>query len=70
MVYNFARIGAVITMKVEDFFPKGKRWWVCLDEKGGKYHEMPAYYNLEAYMDAYLDAAGIPNSKCLPLMSL
>ena len=23
-------------------FPKGKRWWVRLHEKGGKRHEMPA----------------------------
>jgi site-specific recombinase XerD len=52
MTFAFARIGAVVGMRVEDYFPKGKRWWVRLHEKGGKRHEMPAHHNLEAYLDA------------------
>ena len=36
MTFAFARIGAVVAMRVEDYFPKGKRWWVRLHEKGGK----------------------------------
>jgi integrase len=36
MVYTFARISAVLAMRVEDYFPNGKRWWVRLQEKGGK----------------------------------
>jgi site-specific recombinase XerD len=59
MTFAFARIGAVVAMRVEDYYPKGKRWWVRLHEKGGKRHEMPAHHNLEAYIDAYIDAAGI-----------
>ncbi|HEY5869131.1 MAG TPA: tyrosine-type recombinase/integrase [Candidatus Tectomicrobia bacterium] len=62
MVFTFARVGAVVAMRVEDFYPQGKRWWVRLHEKGGKRHEMPAHHTLEAYMDAYLDAAGLRNS--------
>jgi site-specific recombinase XerC len=42
MTYAFARIGAVVAMRVEDHYPAGKRWWVRLHEKGGKRHEMPA----------------------------
>jgi site-specific recombinase XerC len=42
MTFAFARIGAVVAMRVEDYYPKGKRWWVRLHEKGGKRHEMPA----------------------------
>src|SRR5438874_10113718 len=49
MVYTFARISAVVAMRVEDYFPNGKRWWVRLQEKGGKRHEMPAHHKLEAY---------------------
>jgi site-specific recombinase XerD len=30
MTYAFARIGAVVAMKVEDYYPEGKRWWVRL----------------------------------------
>ena len=40
-------------MRGEDYYPKGKRWWVRLHEKGGKRHEMPAYHNVEAYLDPY-----------------
>ena len=59
MTFAFARIGAVVAMRVEDYYPKGKRWWVRLHEKSGKRHEMPAHHNLEAYLDAYIKAAGI-----------
>ena len=59
MTYAFARIGAVVGMKVEDYYPAGKRWWVRLHEKGGKRHEMPAHHKLEHFTDEYLAAAGI-----------
>src|SRR5271154_628319 len=36
MTFAFARIGAAVAMRVEDYYPKGKRWWVRLHEKGGK----------------------------------
>jgi site-specific recombinase XerD len=36
MVYSFARIGAVIQMKVSDYFVQGRRRWIRLHEKGGK----------------------------------
>jgi site-specific recombinase XerD len=59
MTFVFARIGAVIAMRVEDYYPKRKRWWVRLHEKGGKRHEMPAHHTLEAYLDSYIEEAGI-----------
>jgi site-specific recombinase XerC len=67
MTFAFARIGAVVAMRVEDYYPKGKRWWVRLHEKGGKRHEMPAHHNLEAYLDAYIEAAGIRDGGKSPL---
>jgi site-specific recombinase XerD len=67
MTFAFARIGAVVAMRVEDYYPKGKRWWVRLHEKGGKRHEMPAHHNLEAYLDAYIEAAGIGDGNKSPL---
>lgn len=59
MVYTFARVGAVASMKVEDYFQQGKRWTVRLHEKNGKLIEMRVHHNLEAYLDAYIDTAGI-----------
>jgi site-specific recombinase XerD len=41
MVYSFARINAVLDMKVRDYFVQGRRGWVRLHEKGGKEHEVP-----------------------------
>lgn len=67
MAYSFSRVSAAVGMQVEDYFARGKRWWVRLDEKGGKVHEMPAHHNLEAYMDAYLQAAGLTELKKSPL---
>ena len=67
MTFAFARVGAVVAMRVEDYYPKGKRWWVRLHEKGGKRHEMPAHHNLEAYLDAYIEAAGIHDGGKTPL---
>jgi len=67
MTFAFARIGAVVAMRVEDYYPKGKRWWVRLHEKGGKRHEMPTHHNLEAYLDAYIEAAGIREGGKTPL---
>jgi site-specific recombinase XerD len=40
MVYTFARVGAVATIKVEDYYQNGKRRWFRLHEKGGKRHEV------------------------------
>jgi site-specific recombinase XerD len=54
MTYAFARVGAVVSMRVEDYFANGKRWWGRLHEKGGKRHEMPAHHKLEAFLDEFV----------------
>ena len=45
MVYTFARVNAVIEMKVKDYFVQGRRGWVRLHEKGGKEHEVPCHHS-------------------------
>jgi integrase/recombinase XerD len=67
MIYTFARVGAVLQMKVGDYFSQGRRGWVRLHEKGGKEHEAPCVPKLEAYLDAYIAAAGIADDKDGPL---
>jgi integrase len=59
MVYSFARIGAALGMTVEDVYTQNRRLWVRLREKGGKRHAMPCHHNLEEYLTAYLDGAGL-----------
>jgi site-specific recombinase XerD len=67
MIYTFARVGAVLQMNVGDYFSQGRRGWVRLHEKGGKEHEAPCVPKLEAYLDAYIAAAGIADDKDGPL---
>jgi site-specific recombinase XerD len=67
LTYSFARIGAAVAMRVEDFFPIGRRWWVRLHEKGGKRHELPAHHNLEAWLLAYVEAADLAAAPTSPL---
>jgi integrase len=68
MVYSFARVSAIVGMNAKDYYPNGKKYWFRLHEKGGKFHEVPAHHNAEAYMDAYIVAAGIDTKdKAAPL---
>ncbi|WP_088776174.1 tyrosine-type recombinase/integrase [Pseudomonas massiliensis] len=59
MVFSFARIGAALSMRVEDVYTQNRRLWVRLREKGGKQHTMPCHHSLEEYLHAYLVGTGI-----------
>jgi site-specific recombinase XerD len=59
MAYSFARVGAVLQMKVGDYFVQERRRWVRLHEKGGKEHDVPCHHNLDHFLDEYIAAAGI-----------
>jgi integrase/recombinase XerD len=67
MVYSFARVSAILNMKVRDYYPQGKRYWIRLHEKGGKFHEVPVHHTAEKYLDEYIEAAGIADEKIKPL---
>ena len=67
MVYTFARVSAVLRMRVRDYFLQGRRGWLRLHEKGGKEHAVPCHHNLELYLDSYLAAADIAGDLDGPL---
>ena len=67
LFYSFARVSAALAMRVEDYYPIGRRWWLRLHEKGGRHHEMPAHHALQDALDAYLEAAGIAGDRKGPL---
>jgi integrase/recombinase XerD len=67
MGYTFARVSAVVTLRVEDYFQQGRRSWLRLHEKGGKRHEVPCHHSLDEYLDAWIAAAGIGDDKKGPL---
>ena len=47
LAYTFARIGAVVNLKVEDYFQTGKRSLIRFKEKGGKEKEIPVHHKLK-----------------------
>ena len=63
MVYSFARVSAVVTMKVGDVFQHHKRCWLRLHEKGGKRHEVPCHPSLEEYLNTWITAAALGREK-------
>jgi site-specific recombinase XerC len=72
MLFDWLVTGGILasnpaTMRIEDYFANGKRWWVRLHEKGGKRHEMPAHHKLEAFLDEYLRAADMVGDAKSPL---
>ena len=50
-------------MRVEDYYPRGKRFRVRLHEKNGKVIDAACHHNLEHYLDEYMAAAGIAEDK-------
>lgn len=67
MAFTFARVSAVVGLKVEDYYPQKKRWWLRLREKNGRVNEMPCHHKLEGYLDEYLSAAGLKADRQGPL---
>ena len=67
MVHTFARVGASLKMRVDDVRMNGRRYWVRLHEKGGRFHEMPLHHNAERYLLEYLDASGLHDEPANPL---
>jgi len=67
MAFTFARVSAVVGLKVEDYYPQNKRWWLRLREKNGKVNEMPCHHKLEFYLDEYIKTAGIEGDRKGPL---
>lgn len=67
MTYTFARIGAATSMEVRDVYSQNRRLWVRLHEKGGKQVELPCHHSLEAYLDDFIEAAGLQGTPRAPL---
>ena len=41
LAYTFARIGAVVNLKVEDYYPSGKRYLIRFKERAAKRKSFP-----------------------------
>lgn len=67
MLFSFARVGAVVGMKVEDYYLQGHRPWLRLHEKGGKRLQIPCHHLAQDYLEAYLAAADLAENRKSPL---
>lgn len=67
MVYSFARVSAVLSMTVDDYYANGKKWRLRLHEKGGKFLEVPVHHKAEEHLDVYIQSAKIEGDKKSPL---
>jgi site-specific recombinase XerD len=59
LAYTCSRIGAIVNLKVEDYFQNGKRSVLRLSTKGGKEKEFLVNQVLEEILDSYLQASGL-----------
>jgi site-specific recombinase XerD len=57
MFYSFARVSAVLKLKVDDYYHNGARRRLRLHEKGAKEHDMPVHHLLEQILNEYIEAA-------------
>ncbi|MBL8216561.1 MAG: tyrosine-type recombinase/integrase [Bryobacterales bacterium] len=67
MAYTFARVGAAISLKVEDYYIQQRRGWVRLSEKNGKLNQVPCHHNLEQFLEEWLAAADLKSQPRAPL---
>jgi integrase/recombinase XerD len=63
--YSFARVSAVLKLKVDDYYHNGARRRLRLHEKGGKEHEMPVHHLLEQILNEYIEATGLRSGQPL-----
>lgn len=67
MVFSFARVGALVKLRVRDYYRQGAKAWFVLDEKGGKQNRVPVHHLAAEYVEAYIDKANIGLQRDTPL---
>ena len=59
LAYTACRAGAVAKLRLGDFQHDGQQYTLRFQEKGGKSREIPVRHDLEGFILAYVEAAGI-----------
>ncbi len=68
LAYTGARVGAIAKLRLVDYRDLGDQRALRFQEKGGKEREIPVRRDLEAWLRAYIEAAGIEaDPKTTPL---
>jgi predicted enzyme related to lactoylglutathione lyase len=63
LAYTFARIGAVVKLKVEDYFQTGKPSMIRFSEKGGKGGGDPSLQKLPKNLAFFFAISGLKDSQ-------
>ncbi len=66
MIYSFARVSAIVSMDVDDYYQQGERRRLRLRVEGEN-HELPVHHEAEAYLNAYLEVARLAVGPSSPL---
>src|SRR3954451_5580688 len=61
LAYTICRAGAVAKLRLQDVQSEGQQYTLRFHEKGGKSREIPVRHDLEGFIRAWLEAAGIAN---------
>jgi integrase/recombinase XerD len=59
LAYTACRGGAIAKLRVGDFQDEGSQYVLRFQEKNGKSREIPVRHDLEGFIVAYIEAAGI-----------
>jgi integrase len=67
LLYGWARVSAVVALKVEDYYQRKGERWLRLAEKRGKIHEVPVHSKAREAIDQWLRASGLGSNPSAPL---
>ena len=67
LLYTWARVSALVALKVEDYYRRKGERWLRLQEKRGKIHEVTVHSKAREAVDHWLVASGLGTNPAAPL---
>jgi integrase/recombinase XerD len=67
MIYTWARVSAIVALKVEDYYVRQKVRWLRLSEKAGSIHEVPVHAEARHAIDEWLSRSGLGENPLAPM---
>src|SRR5208337_1106552 len=67
LLYGWARVSAVVALKVEHYYERKGERWLRLHEKRGKIHEVPVHSKAREVIDQWLLASDLASKPAVPL---
>ena len=66
LLYGWARVSAVVALKVEHYYERKGERWLRLHEKRGKIHEVPVHSKAREAIDQWLLASDLASEPAAP----